>query len=390
MAEYVKHTGGSHAGKSKKPYDAMVYKDADSGYTIAVDDDGNVIKKILSSANTDEVVIQAALSGITAGNVYVARGDYISGAVRVLIEENKHLSFEKGSNFSQLGVGAAHDFFWLNKNASLSGVTMDFGTTTGNLSGIMLRGSINYAFSDTTLIEDVTITSDTTAGYGIVFNASASQPGYIYGVYVNRVKTYNLAYPIYLRSHASGIVNANTFRDIYAYSSNACIMTVNDGAFLTNDFNMFYNINYQPRLNPLYNAVTIVGKWNYVDINIYDWDTLGGGKYGIYLPANANENTIRFTCALPNPLSNSGSFNKFISALPVLSYSGTAATITAGNTYVDVAHSLFATPTKVRVTPTTNLGTRSFWVDTKGASTFRININSSDVIDHTFDWEAEV
>jgi len=69
---------------------------------------------------------------------------------------------------------------------------------------------------------------------------------------------------------------------------------------------------------------------------------------------------------------------------------GTAATITAGNTYVDVIHSLAATPTKVRVTPTTNLGTRSFWVDTKGAATFRININSSDVINHTFDWEAEV
>jgi len=69
---------------------------------------------------------------------------------------------------------------------------------------------------------------------------------------------------------------------------------------------------------------------------------------------------------------------------------GTAATITAGNTYVDVTHSLPYTPTKVRVTPTTNLGTRSFWVDTKGATTFRININSTDIINHTFDWEAEV
>lgn len=69
--------------------------------------------------------------------------------------------------------------------------------------------------------------------------------------------------------------------------------------------------------------------------------------------------------------------------------SGTAA-ITAGNTYVNVTHSLASTPTRVRITPTTNLGTRSFWVDTKGAATFRININSSDVIDHTFDWEAEV
>lgn len=67
-----------------------------------------------------------------------------------------------------------------------------------------------------------------------------------------------------------------------------------------------------------------------------------------------------------------------------------SSSITAGNTYVNVTHGLASTPTTVRVTPTSNLGTRSFWVDTKGATTFRININSSDVIDHTFDWEAEV
>jgi hypothetical protein len=66
MTEYVKHTGGSHAGKSKKPYDAMVYKDADSGYTIAVDGNGNVIKKVLSSANTDDVVIQGALDSLSS------------------------------------------------------------------------------------------------------------------------------------------------------------------------------------------------------------------------------------------------------------------------------------------------------------------------------------
>jgi hypothetical protein len=47
-------------------------------------------------------------------------------------------------------------------------------------------------------------------------------------------------------------------------------------------------------------------------------------------------------------------------------------------------------PSKVRITPTSNLGTRSFWVDTKGAATFRININSTDIIEHTFDWESEV
>ncbi len=66
------------------------------------------------------------------------------------------------------------------------------------------------------------------------------------------------------------------------------------------------------------------------------------------------------------------------------------ATLSSGDTYVDVSHYISSTPTNVGITPSTNLGTRSFWVDTIGAATFRININSSDVIDHTFLWRAEV
>ena len=69
---------------------------------------------------------------------------------------------------------------------------------------------------------------------------------------------------------------------------------------------------------------------------------------------------------------------------------GTGAKITAGNTNVDVTHGLNGTPTTVRVTPTTNLAGLSFWVDTKGATTFRINISAGAGSDHTFDWEAEV
>jgi hypothetical protein len=65
-------------------------------------------------------------------------------------------------------------------------------------------------------------------------------------------------------------------------------------------------------------------------------------------------------------------------------------TIPTGDSYVDVTHGTSSTPSKVRITPTSNLGTRSFWVSAKGAATFRININSTDIIDHTFDWEAEV
>jgi hypothetical protein len=62
------------------------------------------------------------------------------------------------------------------------------------------------------------------------------------------------------------------------------------------------------------------------------------------------------------------------------------ATITAGNTYVDVT----GFPTgytvlidDVQVTPRTNLAGRSFWINSI-AGGFRINISSSDTIDHRF------
>ena len=45
---------------------------------------------------------------------------------------------------------------------------------------------------------------------------------------------------------------------------------------------------------------------------------------------------------------------------PVRGYTnrGTA-TLTLGNTYVDVSHSITGTPTNIVVTPTSNLGTRA-------------------------------
>ena len=66
------------------------------------------------------------------------------------------------------------------------------------------------------------------------------------------------------------------------------------------------------------------------------------------------------------------------------------ATIEAGNTYVDVEHGLADVPSYVNIIPRDNLGGRSFWVDNENSSTFRINIDSSDTVDHSFFWYAEV
>jgi len=64
------------------------------------------------------------------------------------------------------------------------------------------------------------------------------------------------------------------------------------------------------------------------------------------------------------------------------------AIITAGNTYVDVSHGLDITPdiNKIRITPKDNLNGRDYWISDVNSSIFRINISSSDSVDHTFGW----
>lgn len=64
-----------------------------------------------------------------------------------------------------------------------------------------------------------------------------------------------------------------------------------------------------------------------------------------------------------------------------------SATITAGNTYADVAHGLGTTPdiNKIKPTPLDDLGGRDVWISNVGGTTFRINISGMDLdADHSF------
>lgn len=63
-------------------------------------------------------------------------------------------------------------------------------------------------------------------------------------------------------------------------------------------------------------------------------------------------------------------------------------TITAGNLYVDVTHGLGVTCAYAFAMATSDLAGRSIKISNKGATTFRINISSADLQNHTFDWEA--
>jgi len=69
--------------------------------------------------------------------------------------------------------------------------------------------------------------------------------------------------------------------------------------------------------------------------------------------------------------------------------SGTA-TITSGNTYVDVTHGLDIQPatSTISVTPLEDLGNASnYWISDVGSSTFRINVNADPGKDVDFAWQ---
>lgn len=74
-----------------------------------------------------------------------------------------------------------------------------------------------------------------------------------------------------------------------------------------------------------------------------------------------------------------------------LHFSGSA-TISAGDTYVTVTHGLGFTPdlNLLDIKSKSNLKGRSYYASNATSTTFRINISSSDLDDHTFGWDYPV
>lgn len=692
MAEYVKHTGGSVAGKSKKPYDAMVYKDADSGYTIAVDGNGNVIKKVLSASNTDDVAIQAAIDLLTSGGVVNISSETYNISTRIDIEEKVKISFE---NSSIIKPSSDVDIFYIKNGSCIDGCEIDVTDIVGySKSCIVVDGKESFEAYNNTRIENIIFKNDELSGTAIRFQAIDATAGHIVGVCVANCRILRFQYGISIVATDPGAssnwINSNIFSNIYGYSTTNFIymsVTTPYTGHSQIQSNTFVNVVFQSSATTQPNpCITMYGHYNnFINLKIWDWLTGGGWNayyitfgatvacgynyiviqsanqksyindlgsnntvffsdtgstyktpnwsngyckvvntdllyttlygalstitdassskqytievhgnitetalitaksyvdvvgFGANININTNTNgagvafnnlvyttwkdlTIRrngtvttesyvidilgttddtvvlnnitakneitaavslchgahvrgsscpklYNCKFVGSVGGSGSSGITISGsaypslfgcnttggnaanckglyitgttLPfimscisiggstsdyglymnstaaaiilncrfysptaaaagyisttartaglfriencsfksvsgndlegessglvpvyncvfgkisniIIPGQGTAATITAGNTYVDVTHGLASTPTRVRITPTTNLGTRSFWVDTKGAATFRININSSDVIDHTFDWEAEV
>ncbi|MEM1590343.1 MAG: right-handed parallel beta-helix repeat-containing protein [Candidatus Bathyarchaeia archaeon] len=117
--------------------------------------------------------------------------------------------------------------------------------------------------------------------------------------------------------------------------------------------------------------------------------------YGISLSAGADYNQVVDNVLYGGTtiyLSDTAGVNNVIKRnFGFITENSGAAIITAGNTYVNVAHGLNIIPdiNRIKLTPKDNLGGRNWWVSDVGATTFRINISSADTVDHAFGWSYE-
>jgi len=96
--------------------------------------------------------------------------------------------------------------------------------------------------------------------------------------------------------------------------------------------------------------------------------------------------------AVDTPISDGGTDTRIYYNSGYATESTGTATITTGQTTVEVTHGLAAAPTRVIISPTTATGGRDFYVSAKGATTFTITIDSPAEADAeiSFDWQAMI
>jgi len=189
----------------------------------------------------------------------------------------------------------------------------------------------------------------------------------------------------------NNIISGGATYGIHSYASSTVISN-----------NKIYNNNHNGiRLEETADYVTVIGnviKNNGVTAYAYGID-LQGADYvliegnQIFDDISVQENGIRIRSGSTNVLVDgniiTGNTSNQIwddttdsiirNNIGYLTATSSTATITSGNTYVDVSHKLDATPatSTISIVPTNNLGdasSTSYWISKVGSSTFRINV----------------
>ncbi len=107
-------------------------------------------------------------------------------------------------------------------------------------------------------------------------------------------------------------------------------------------------------------------------------------------PTRLTNNRIRSQNVEPFHFSNGSSLAKGndITVNGYLDTNSGSATVTSGQTSVNVTHNLYVTPTRIEITPTTDTLGQRFWVSAKGTTTFTITANTAPGSNVLFDWRA--
>ena len=290
MAEYVKRKGGSVAGKSIQPYDAMVYKDADTGYTMAIDKNGNVIKKVLSASNTDDVAIQAAISDSVYRRIIIMSGTYyVSNTVCVV---NSDIEFNSGSIIKPV---SDIDIFSIMNNVHLAGCTIDVRDIVYSSSCILLDGvnRILPIYIDSppertgVYIERIAFINDEYTGKAIYIVADSNDPeiigsSYVCGVTINDIKILRFEYGIKIYQNwvlalPAAWINGVYVNNVWHWQHKYIICTGYDGKLEGSNGYIFENIFGQSSwigAVPTFpdTPAVIIGSHTSIVKNLFTWD----------------------------------------------------------------------------------------------------------------------
>jgi len=198
------------------------------------------------------------------------------------------------------------------------------------------------------------------------------------------------------------IIQANKVKAV-GYNEKAIDINSPDNKVLDNILDLTNKTGYGVRLYTNANRTKIRGNLinnfsdgiyfatSFDDVVIEDND-IKGCTTGITVASGSNRTKIRknFFSGNTTNISDAGSETKIKDNQGYITENSGTATITTGDTSVDVTHGLAATPNRVYLTPTTDTAGKRYWVSAKGTTTFTITIDSTHTADISFDWKAEV
>jgi len=237
--------------------------------------------------------------------------------------------------------------------------------------------SANNIFSNCTVIQN--------SKSGVFVDTSAKTTNNMF--FGNQIN-HNLEHGVFLNTDTSNTiiqsckVIANSYHGIYNYASGYNVIlgnTVTTNSYGNpNQYDQICIAQGSLRCNVSNNSVL-----KYSGGARYGINEISSSDYNVYVGNVINTHTtgtMNITGANSSISKNIGYINE---------NKGTA-TITTGQTTVDVTHGLAAAPTRVILSPTTATAGKDYYVSAKAASTFTITIDSAAEADISFDWQAIV